>query len=162
MFSRIEKNVLVHCLIPWTSIFFSSPKHDFFQCPTWRYCRIYGLGVPISSAITGMCGAKTGVRPRRRSSPCMYNNVRRPLRELHVPYLLGLRARKNYFLLLLLCCFSLGLFLKIQILHCSSSGPPQFPQHIPVGLPSHLSSCFPEILHYSTTVRCDGTALEGR
>ena len=68
--------------------FFVSDSSVFFnfviqtRCPfnvrtPWQYCLICSLDLPIkrtsyhiSSVITGMRGAKTGISPRRRSHPC--------------------------------------------------------------------------------------------
>ena len=41
-----------------------------FLCTPWQYCRVCGLDFPTSLVISGMRGAKAGVRPMRRRPPC--------------------------------------------------------------------------------------------
>ena len=45
---RVPDGALCRCdLLHLIPVFFFVPKHDFFKCSPWQYCRMYSLHLPI-------------------------------------------------------------------------------------------------------------------
>ena len=75
------QNLLLWSIASDPSVFFLFLQTRFiFNVPlgSTAVASIYLTNIYTSSVVTGMCGAKAGVRPTRRSPPCKYmeDNVR--------------------------------------------------------------------------------------